>query len=207
MNSLVSKAKNRERGWGAYPNDEAYFYPVLDKYPVKGKSVLVVGTEIPWVEALLLGFGCTNITTVDFILLKIDYPGVTTITVPQLNILVNDQRKQWDVVVSYSSLEHDGLGRYGDPLSPNGDLIRMKELYELLKDNGIIMLGVPLGKDSLVWNAHRIYGNIRFPMMMEGFEVMEMHTDRKYTPSEISGLFSNSGFIQGVIVAKKLRVL
>ena len=34
-----------------------------------------------------------------------------------------------DVIVSFSSLEHDGQGRYGDPLDPDGDLVAMKELY------------------------------------------------------------------------------
>jgi len=27
----------------------------------------------------------------------------------------------FDMVFSFSSIEHDGLGRYGDPLNPNGD--------------------------------------------------------------------------------------
>ena len=30
---------------------------------------------------------------------------------------------QFDVVFTYSSVEHSGLGRYGDPLNPAGDLM------------------------------------------------------------------------------------
>jgi hypothetical protein len=39
----------------------------------------------------------------------------------------------FDVVLSISSFEHDGLGRYGDPLNPNGDMIAMRSTRRLLK--------------------------------------------------------------------------
>ena len=37
-----------------------------------------------------------------------------------------------DVGLSISSFEHDGLGRYGDPLNPNGDLETMKSISILI---------------------------------------------------------------------------
>ena len=41
---------------------------------------------------------------------------------------------KFDACVSISSYEHDGLGRYGDPLNPDGDLEEaMKELEELFE--------------------------------------------------------------------------
>ena len=39
----------------------------------------------------------------------------------------------FDVVLSISSFEHDGLGRYGDPLNPDGDLAAMRSTRRLLK--------------------------------------------------------------------------
>ncbi len=33
--------------------------------------------------------------------------------------------EKFDIMVSFSSLEHSGLGRYGDELNPWGDLITM----------------------------------------------------------------------------------
>ena len=49
-----------------------------------------------------------------------------TLQHPALEMVhVNDMEArpcQYDAAVSYSSLEHDGLGRYSDPLSPNGDI-------------------------------------------------------------------------------------
>ena len=40
-------------------------------------------------------------------------------------------------VVSYSSIEHDGLGRYGDALNPRGDLDEMRRLAALLNPSGL----------------------------------------------------------------------
>jgi hypothetical protein len=39
----------------------------------------------------------------------------------------------FDVVLSISSFEHDGLGRYGDPLNPDGDMAAMRSTRRLLK--------------------------------------------------------------------------
>ena len=39
-------------------------------------------------------------------------------------------------MITYSSLEHSGLGRYGDSLNPWGDLITMAKAWCLLKPKG-----------------------------------------------------------------------
>jgi len=54
-------------------------------------------------------------------------------------------------------VEHIGLGRYGDPINPEGDLIAIKELKRVLAKNGNLLFAAPLGKSKLVFNAHRIY--------------------------------------------------
>lgn len=74
----------------------------------------------------------------------------------------------FDFIVTFSSLEHSGLGRYGDPLDPFGDIKEMRKLRCLLKPGGLFFLGVPTGPDTIVFNAHRIYGRLRLPFMMEG---------------------------------------
>jgi hypothetical protein len=50
----------------------------------------------------------------------------------------------------------------------------MKVAHETLKDDGILLLGVPLGKDALCWNAHRIYGKIRLPLLLKGWRCIEV---------------------------------
>src|SRR5690349_16418143 len=39
----------------------------------------------------------------------------------------------------------------------------------LFQPDGLLYLGVPTGIDLLAWNAHRIYGPIRWPIMMAGW--------------------------------------
>ena len=38
----------------------------------------------------------------------------------------------YDIVIQYSSIEHSGLGRYGDYLDPEGDLKAMNDIYDNL---------------------------------------------------------------------------
>jgi SAM-dependent methyltransferase len=53
--------------------------------------------------------------------------------------------------------EHIGLGRYGDPLDPDADLIAMRELQRILAPGGNLLFVVPTGKPVVRYNAHRIY--------------------------------------------------
>uniref|UniRef100_A0A914YXU7 DUF268 domain-containing protein n=1 Tax=Panagrolaimus superbus TaxID=310955 RepID=A0A914YXU7_9BILA len=75
---------------------------------------------------------------------------------------------KFDFIVSFSSIEHSGLGRYGDPIDPIGDIREMNKIHCLLKNKGLLFLGLPVGIDSILYNAHRIYGRIRLGMMFEG---------------------------------------
>lgn len=54
-------------------------------------------------------------------------------------------------------VEHVGLGRYGDPLDPQGDLKAINELKRVVADGGDLLFVVPVGKPKIMFNAHRIY--------------------------------------------------
>ena len=54
-------------------------------------------------------------------------------------------------------LEHVGLGRYGDPLDPEGDVRAAGELGRTLAAGGQLLLVVPVGRPRVRFNAHRIY--------------------------------------------------
>lgn len=56
------------------------------------------------------------------------------------------------------TVEHVGLGRYGDPLDYDGDLKAIKELKRVLAVGGHLLFVVPLGRESRIFfNAHRVY--------------------------------------------------
>lgn len=54
-------------------------------------------------------------------------------------------------------VEHIGLGRYGDPIDPDGDLKAIHELKRVLAVGGDLLFVVPVGAPKIMFNAHRIY--------------------------------------------------
>lgn len=56
------------------------------------------------------------------------------------------------------TIEHIGLGRYGDELDPQGDLKSIFELKRVLKQGGHLLIVTPVGTPRIEFNAHRIYG-------------------------------------------------
>lgn len=55
------------------------------------------------------------------------------------------------------ALEHVGLGRYGDPLDPLGYEKGMRNLASILRRNGRMYLSVPIGRERVEFNSHRIF--------------------------------------------------
>jgi SAM-dependent methyltransferase len=55
------------------------------------------------------------------------------------------------------TIEHIGLGRYGDALDPEGDIIAIQELIRVTKPGGNILFVTPVGKPRIEFNAHRVY--------------------------------------------------
>ena len=50
-----------------------------------------------------------------------------------------------------------GLGRYGDPLDPDGDIKAMRELQRVVAPEGSLLFVTPVGRPQIRFNAHRIY--------------------------------------------------
>lgn len=55
------------------------------------------------------------------------------------------------------ALEHFGLGRYGDPIDPDGHLKGFNNLYRMLKKNGVLYISFPIGESGVHFNAHRVF--------------------------------------------------
>lgn len=55
------------------------------------------------------------------------------------------------------TMEHIGLGRYGDPIDPLGYLKGMNELQRVLKPGGKLYFSVPIGQERVEFNAHRVF--------------------------------------------------
>ena len=55
------------------------------------------------------------------------------------------------------SLEHFGLGRYGDPIDPEACFKCFREIQQKLKKGGNLYISVPIGRERLEFNAHRVF--------------------------------------------------
>ena len=65
-----------------------------------------------------------------------------------------------DSVLSMSalcSLEHFGLGRYGDPVDPEACFKCFDNIQKKLKKGGRLYLSLPIGKERVEFNAHRVF--------------------------------------------------
>jgi len=54
-------------------------------------------------------------------------------------------------------IEHIGLGRYGDPVDPEGHIKAAAELVRVLQPGGKLYLGTPVGKETVCFDAHRVF--------------------------------------------------
>jgi SAM-dependent methyltransferase len=69
-------------------------------------------------------------------------------------------------------IEHVGLGRYGDPLDPTGDLKAAAELSRVLAPGGQLLFVVPVGRARVMFNAHRIYS---YELVRDMFRGLQLH--------------------------------
>jgi SAM-dependent methyltransferase len=87
----------------------------------------------------------------------------------------------FDVAICLSTLEHVGLGHYGDPLYNGGDLLAMKELRRVIRPGGKLILTTPFGKSRVTWQ--RIYGPAELGAALSGFSVQRVRYYRKVRES------------------------
>jgi hypothetical protein len=163
-----------------YGEEIKAFYDALEKYPLVGKSVLIWGLAGCNCEAIAVWNKASKVYVVDYNEPKCDHEKIEVVS--HTSFLARNI--ETDVAFSYSSFEHDGLGRYGDPVNPDADLTAMQIAHDSLKDDGLMFFGVPLGKDVLYWNAHRVYGELRLPLILKGWHCLDVYDAYKNTVSE-----------------------
>lgn len=59
-------------------------------------------------------------------------------------------------VSTLHAMEHFGLGRYGDPIDPHGTSRGLAEVARVAAPGGRVYVGLPVGKERVMFNAHRI---------------------------------------------------
>ncbi len=62
-----------------------------------------------------------------------------------------------DSLSALCSLEHFGLGRYGDPVDPEACFLCFEAIQQKLKSGAHLYISVPIGKERVEFNAHRVF--------------------------------------------------
>jgi hypothetical protein len=174
MIQLITRHKKGQRigGYGLY--EENSLKAACHKYSIQGKDGAVIGSETPWVEAIIFSGGANNITTIEYGTILTHIPHHRAFTPADFANFYLVSPIQFDFVISISSLEHSGLGRYGDSLNPRGDIDASEEVYCMLKPGGLFFIGLAYAHHSdIVWNAHRLYGPERMALFAAGYKQVD----------------------------------
>lgn len=170
LNDAIEAAKKRKEGH--YKKVDTWLHQALDAHTIDFDDVLIVGSCEqgfgPWYEGIALERDAyvysTDYNYIDYEdsqrVIFLDYP-------------IKPGTYTFGNIICISSIEHSGLGRYGDIIDPDADLKEMERLMNILCNYGLLFLAVPLGKDKVVGNLHRIYGRQRLPLLLKGWKMID----------------------------------
>lgn len=79
-------------------------------------NILVIGSESPWIEAILFEKGAKHITVLDYGKITSKHPNITILSPDKLREkylegIFRNEANEFDGMISFSSVEHSGLGR------------------------------------------------------------------------------------------------
>ena len=188
------------------PFDPHYFWTngwamrrIVAQQPVQH---LDVGSQVVFVNLLS---AVLPVTFVDYRPLEANVTGLTSCSGDILHLPFAD-----GTVASLSCLhvaEHIGLGRYGDPLNPDGTRQACAELRRVLAPGGSLYFALPVGKPRVCFNALRIHAPQTILTYFDGLELVEfsgVHDDGQFTERVSLDTFANSAYACGLFWFRKV---
>lgn len=167
--------------------DDLSLLKAMRKYSsfVVNKDVVIFGSwKTYWIEALSLMMNATSITGLNYSRRKYTNKRLKwSHTLDYFeNALRSNRFEEFDVAVSFSSVDKFGLGRFGEPLFLfNGDHLAMQQIRCMIKPYGVLFLGIETAEQSsIVFNSNRVIGKKRLETLFIGWEVLEEWTSKTF---------------------------
>lgn len=190
---------------------------------VAGSTGMVLGTEFPWLECVAMLEGAAAVWTFEYATIRSSHPKLfAKPTKVMAAEHISGKLPLVDWIATWSSLEHSGLGRYGDALNPDGDREAVEEAWCMLKPGGYFIFAVPMtcaATGAIEFNAHRIYGWERLAHVLQGFELLGYSEQCNFIPAggtdtvilrkgaalqgEGTPKLSSNDFARAVVVSRK----
>jgi hypothetical protein len=112
------------------------------------------------------------------------------------------------------TIEHFGLGRYGDTIDPEGYLKGLEQLKRMVEPGGTLYLSTPIGPQRIEFNAHRIFATETLVgWFADGWEIERfaylddselMHDDVDLKTADLANHFGCRTSL-GIIAARRVR--
>jgi len=114
------------------------------------------------------------------------------------------------------ALEHFGLGRYGDPINPDGYILGLKNMAQLLRPDGVFYLSVPIGHERVEFNANWVFDPRKLiriansnQLQLKSFHTYDYHTglnEISPTDESLAALLDNEYRLGIFRFTKKIEV-
>lgn len=124
-------------------------------YKNRPKEHFDIGSRLDGFISHILAMGI-SLKVIDVRLFPVEIPGMEII-VDDATMLQEFADSSIESLSALCSLEHFGLGRYGDPVNPEACFQCFTQIQKKVKSGGHIYISVPIGKEKLQFNAHRIF--------------------------------------------------
>lgn len=145
--------------------EHPFVHANLADIPPNGKVLDVGSNSSPIIlELAALGF---NVTALDINETFLQHPNVTSVKGTICNSSFADET--FEAVTCISTLEHIGLGHYGDSTETDSDIKAVQEISRILKRHGKFILTVPYGIRTTT-SFLRIYDKELLNSLISSFE-------------------------------------
>ena len=172
------------------------------------KNHFDIGSRI---DGFIAHLAASGIETNIFDIRKFD-DKIPNVTFKQLDLMNPIPEKYINYCNSLSclhTLEHFGLGRYGDEIDPDGHIKGIDQIFKILKKDGILYLSVPVGVERVEFNAHRVfdvktfYTNIQEKFNLLEFILIDDNCNVRTFKEVDNNNFSNLNYSCGIYILKK----